>query len=154
MPKYAVMPYACLVTRSKSFIAPVEILPTNKSSAALPPNVAHISSSICSFVVICLSSGRYHAAPNARPLGTIVTLIRGLACSNSQDKLACPASCSAIVLRSCSVVIFVFFSNPPIILSTASRKSCLLTNFLPWRAAIRAASLHTLAISAPEKPGV
>ena len=38
--------------------------------------------------------------------------------------------------------------------STASRKSCLLTNFFPWRAAISAASLQTLAISAPENPGV
>ena len=38
--------------------------------------------------------------------------------------------------------------------STASRKSCLPTNFFPWRAAIRAASLQTFAISAPENPGV
>ena len=48
-----------------------------------------------------------------------------------------------------SVVILVFFSNPPTIRSTASRKSCFPTNFLPWRAAIKAASLHTLAMSAP-----
>ena len=53
-----------------------------------------------------------------------------------------------------SVVILVFFSNPPTIRSTASRKSCFPTNFLPWRAAIKAASLHTLAMSAPENPGV
>ena len=38
--------------------------------------------------------------------------------------------------------------------STASKKSCFSTNFFPWRAAIKAASLHTLAMSAPEKPGV
>ena len=38
--------------------------------------------------------------------------------------------------------------------STASRKSCLPTAWLLWRAAISAASLHTLAMSAPEKPGV
>ena len=31
-------------------------------------------------------------------------------------------------------------------------KSCLQTAFLSWRAAMRAASLQTLAISAPEKP--
>ena len=34
------------------FMAPVEIRPRNKSSAARPPKVAHISSSICSLVVI------------------------------------------------------------------------------------------------------
>ena len=42
-----------------------------------------ISSSICSLVVICRSSGKYHAAPNARPRGTMVTLIKGLACSKN-----------------------------------------------------------------------
>jgi len=47
-----------------------------------------------------------------------------------------------------------FFSNPPTILSTASRKSCFPTDFLSLLAAIKAASLQTLAISAPEKPGV
>ena len=41
-------------------MAPDEILPINRSSAARPPNVAHISSNICSLVVICLSSGKYH----------------------------------------------------------------------------------------------
>ena len=51
-------------------------------------------------------------------------------------------------------MILFFFSNPPTILSTASRKSCLPTDFLFFLAAINAASLHTLAISAPEKPGV
>ena len=52
------------------------------------------------------------------------------------------------------MIILFFFSNPPTILSTASRKSCLLTDFLDFRAAINAASLQTFAISAPEKPGV
>ena len=148
------MPKACFVTRSRSFMAPVEIRPRNKSSAARPPNVAHISSSICSLVVIWRSSGKYQAAPSARPRGTIVTLINGLAYSSNQEMEACPASWIAMERRSASVVIFVFFSRPPTIRSTASRKSCLPTNFLPWRAAISAASLQTLAISAPEKPGV
>ena len=48
----------------------------------------------------------------------------------------------------------VFFSSPPMMRSTASRKSCFSTLFLPWRAAMRAASLQTLAMSAPENPGV
>jgi hypothetical protein len=47
-----------------------------------------------------------------------------------------------------------FFSRPPTILSTASKKSCLSTAFFPFLAAIKAASLHTFAISAPENPGV
>ncbi len=148
------MPYDCLVTRSRSFIAPVEICPTNSSSAARPPKVAHISSSICSLVVICRSSGKYQAAPKARPRGTMVTLINGLACSRNHDRVACPASCRAMVCFSSCVITFVFFSNPPTMRSTASRKSCLPTNSLLWRAAIRAASLQTLAMSAPENPGV
>ena len=52
------------------------------------------------------------------------------------------------------MIILFFFSKPPTILSTASRKSCLPTDFLLFLAAINAASLQTFAISAPEKPGV
>jgi hypothetical protein len=40
------------------------------------------------------------------------------------------------------------------ILSTASKKSCLSTAALLLRAAIKAASLQTFAMSAPENPGV
>ena len=57
-------------------------------SAALPPNAAQISSFICSVVVNCLSSGRYQAAPKDLPLGTIVTLTNGEACSNIQLTVA------------------------------------------------------------------
>src|SRR5690606_40313353 len=52
---------------------------------------------------------------------------------------------------SSGVMILFFFSNPPTILSTASKKSCLSTSFLFLRAAVNAASLQTLAMSAPEK---
>ena len=55
---------------------------------------------------------------------------------------------------SSGVMILLRFSSPPTIRSTASKKSCLVTDFCSLRAAINAASLHTLAISAPEKPGV
>ena len=51
-------------------------------------------------------------------------------------------------------MIFDFFSSPPTILSTASKKSCLPTVFFEVLAAINAASLQTFAISAPENPGV
>ena len=86
------MAIACLVTFSKSLKAPVEILLKIIDSAALPPSAEHISSKICSVVVNDLSSGRYHAAPRLLPLGTIVTLTNGLACSNIQLTVACPAS--------------------------------------------------------------
>lgn len=45
-------------------------------------------------------------------------------------------------------------SLPPITRSIAASKCCKVTLLAPLRAAINAASLHTLAISAPEKPGV
>jgi hypothetical protein len=60
----------------------------------------------------------------------------------------------AIARFSAGVTILFFFSKPPTILSTASKKSCLSTAFLSLRAAIKAASLQTLAMSAPENPGV
>ena len=114
----------------------------------------HISSSISSFVVIWRSSGRYHAAPRAFPRGTMDTFISGLACSQNHEMVACPASWMAMVRFSCAVITLVFFSSPPMMRSTASRKSWRQTDSAFLRAAIRAASLHTLAMSAPEKPGV
>ena len=105
-------------------------------------------------MTICLSSGKYQAAPSDCPLGTIVTFTSGAACSKNQLTVACPASWNAIVFFSDSVIILFFFSSPPTILSTASKKSCLLTDFLDFLAAIKAASLQTLAMSAPENPGV
>jgi hypothetical protein len=47
-----------------------------------------------------------------------------------------------------------FFSAPPMTLSMAVSKSGMSTASLAPRAATSAASLHTLAMSAPEKPGV
>ena len=55
---------------------------------------------------------------------------------------------------SSGLIILFFFSSPPITRSIASWKSCISTASLLCRAAINAASLHTLAISAPAKPGV
>ena len=146
--------YACFVTFSKSLNAPVLILPNINCSAALPPRAEHISSKICSVVVILLSSGRYQAAPRDCPLGTIVTFTSGWACSSNHDIVACPASWNAIAFFSLGVMILFFFSRPPMILSTASKKSCFSTFFLLFLAAINAASLHRFAMSAPENPGV
>ena len=47
-----------------------------------------------------------------------------------------------------------FFSSPAITRSTAASNDLASTAAAPHRAAIKAASLHTLATSAPEKPGV
>ena len=66
---------------------------------------------------------------------------------------ACPASCVAMVFLSSSEINF-FFSNPAIILSAAISKSIESTCFLFCREAKIADSLHKLAISAPENPGV
>ena len=128
--------------------------PVNTSSAARPASVAQISSSICSFVVMLRSSGRYHAAPRACPRGTMVTFTSGLAYCSSHDTEAWPASWIAMLRFSSAVITFEVFSSPPMMRSTASRKSCLPTWLRLWRAAMSAASLHTLAMSAPEKPGV
>ena len=59
-----------------------------------------------------------------------------------------------MVFFSFSLMILVRFSRPPMMRSTASKKSWWVTNFLSLRAANKAASLHTLAMSAPLKPGV
>jgi hypothetical protein len=53
---------------------------------------AQSSSSICSVVVRCRSSGRYQAAPKERPRGTMVTFTKGEACSTNQLTVAWPAS--------------------------------------------------------------
>ena len=148
------MARACLVTFSRSLSAPVVMRPKITSSAARPPMVAHISSSIWSLEVNWRSSGRYHAAPSERPRGTIVTLTNGEACSSSQLTVACPDSWYAITSFSSGVMNLDFFSSPPTMRSTASKKSCFSMTFLFLRAATRAASLHTLAMSAPLKPGV
>jgi hypothetical protein len=47
-----------------------------------------------------------------------------------------------------------FFSSPPMMRSIAVSKSTISTASLDERAATRAASLQTLAMSAPLKPGV
>mmetsp|Transcript_30476 Transcript_30476/g.81988 ORF Transcript_30476/g.81988 Transcript_30476/m.81988 type:complete len:330 (-) Transcript_30476:948-1937(-) len=53
-----------------------------------------------------------------------------------------------------SLMTLPFFSSPPMTRSTAWLKWVSVTASALCRAACRAASLHTLAMSAPEKPGV
>ena len=137
-----------------SFSAPVPTSPNTTSSAARPAMRLVISSNIWAYVVKCRSSGRYQAAPSELPRGTIVTLINGFAQRSSQLTEAWPLSWYDTTLFSCSVSTLVRFSKPPTMRSMASRKSCLSISFFPLRAAHSAASLHTLAMSAPEKPGV
>mmetsp|Transcript_18950 Transcript_18950/g.43578 ORF Transcript_18950/g.43578 Transcript_18950/m.43578 type:complete len:226 (-) Transcript_18950:1033-1710(-) len=84
----------------------------------------------------------------------MLTFMTGSACSSSQPTSACPASWKAMTRRSCGSMVRSFFSRPPMTRSiAASKASCPMAPCLRL-AAMSAASLHTLAISAPEKPGV
>lgn len=74
--------------------------------------------------------------------------------ANYQPTRACPDSWNATVLRSATLIACERFSVPPTSRSTAYSRSLALTIFSFVRAACRAASLHTFAMSAPEKPGV
>lgn len=80
-------------------------------------------------------------------------LTNGLHPSKNQLTTACPASWTATVFFS-SGSTRVFLSKPAITLSAAISKSFISIAFLFYLAAKIAASLHRLAISAPEKPGV
>ena len=59
-----------------------------------------------------------------------------------------------MVFFSFSVMTLVRFSSPPMMRSTASKKSWWATSLRSFLAANKAASLHTLAMSAPLNPGV
>jgi len=83
----------------------------------------------------------------------IVSFKRGAACSENQPATACPASWYATVLLYSSFF-GIDFSIPAMTLSVASSNSLMVTSSLSILAAIIAASLQILAISAPEKPGV
>mmetsp|Transcript_28504 Transcript_28504/g.67930 ORF Transcript_28504/g.67930 Transcript_28504/m.67930 type:complete len:225 (-) Transcript_28504:701-1375(-) len=100
------------------------------------------------------SLGRYCAYPSAPELrGMIVTFRSGSACSRNQPATACPASWCATMLFS-SFDMILFDSSPPMIRSVALSKSSIVTDSAFRRAATMAASLQTLAMSAPAKPGV
>mmetsp|Transcript_13904 Transcript_13904/g.36518 ORF Transcript_13904/g.36518 Transcript_13904/m.36518 type:complete len:226 (-) Transcript_13904:777-1454(-) len=82
------------------------------------------------------------------------TFITGSACSSIQPQMAWPASWYATTLRSCGSMTRSFLSRPAITRSMAASKCSGSTLLASRRAAMRAASLQTLAISAPLKPGV
>mmetsp|Transcript_48782 Transcript_48782/g.120999 ORF Transcript_48782/g.120999 Transcript_48782/m.120999 type:complete len:226 (-) Transcript_48782:464-1141(-) len=82
------------------------------------------------------------------------TFITGSACSSIHPQIAWPASWYATTLRSCGSITRSFLSIPAITRSTAASKCSHPTCVAPRRAAMSAASLHTFATSAPEKPGV
>mmetsp|Transcript_30975 Transcript_30975/g.51331 ORF Transcript_30975/g.51331 Transcript_30975/m.51331 type:complete len:308 (+) Transcript_30975:665-1588(+) len=84
----------------------------------------------------------------------MLTLRSGAACSRNQPVTAWPASWCATRVFSSTVRTLDFFSSPPITRSIAALKSSNSTKSFLCRAAMRAASLQTFAISAPEKPGV
>lgn len=73
--------------------------------------------------------------------------------SKNQLTTAWPASWTATVLLSASIS-YLLTSKPAMTLSAAISKSIGWTISFPFLAAIIAASLHKLAISAPLNPGV
>jgi len=84
----------------------------------------------------------------------IDTFSSGSAFSKNHPQTACPASWYATVFFSCLPSTLLFLSRPAMTRSIAPSKSSSVTFSPPRLAARRAASLHTLAMSAPEKPGV
>ena len=134
--------------------APVVIFPKNSSSDIRPPNATVIMSHNYLWVYNETSSGKYYAKPN-EPFdrGIIVSFNNGAASLENQPATACPASWYATVRLYCSFF-GIAFSIPAITLSVANSKSLIETFSLSSLAAIIAASLQILAISAPENPGV
>ena len=88
------------------------------------------------------------------PRGIMETFSKGSAYSRNQPVTAWPASWYATVRFSSGCKTCVFFSKPAMTLSMAASKCLLTMDVANSRAAIRAASLHTLAMSAPVNPGV
>lgn len=71
-----------------------------------------------------------------------------------EARTAWPASWYATVRRSSGLTTLLRFSRPAMTRSAAASKSSSVTASLLPRAATSAASLTTLAMSAPAKPGV
>ena len=75
-------------------------------------------------------------------------------CLSTTLTTAWPASCQAVPVFSSSDIAMLRRSRPQRTLSRASSNSFMHMDFLPVRAANKAASLSKLASSAPENPGV
>uniref|UniRef100_A0A182J5P4 Uncharacterized protein n=1 Tax=Anopheles atroparvus TaxID=41427 RepID=A0A182J5P4_ANOAO len=139
----------------KSFWAPVVMRLKVRFSAARPPSAMHILSNSCSREYSFCSFGVYWAKPSARLVrGTMVTFSRTSELGSIQPTSAWPDSWNAITRLSVGERACERFSVPPTNLSTAYSRLRVVTEVWLVRAACSAASLHTLAMSAPEKPGV
>ena len=156
IPKRVTMARANLVACSISLDAPEVMDPNTVSSAARPPVNVVILSSISSLVMRTLSSSEtcivYPSAPEV--LGTMVILCTGAECFNLAATSACPISWYDIIFFSFSEMTAFLRWYPAITISTASSKSCCITNSLPAFTASSAASFTMLASSAPEAPDV
>ena len=90
-----------------------------------------MSSSYC-LVYKEFSLGKYYAKPKAPlVLGIIVNFNNGSAPSKNQATTPWPLSCTATVFSYISDT-SIFFSNPPITLSTAISKFSFVTNSLSY----------------------
>ena len=111
-PYTVTMAFAWRVTFSRSPRL-VEILSKTTFSAVRPPNVAHISSSICSVRTIMCSSGRYHAAPKDCPLGTMELLLVVPQTLRTNSPWRVQLHEKAMVFFSSCVMILFFFRVHP-----------------------------------------
>src|SRR6266545_4022747 len=156
MPYSVTMARAISVARWRSFWAPVETCLKQISSAVRPPSrIASRSFSSGSVSRYRSSSGRCMVMPSAAaPRGMIETRWTGSAVGISRARSAWPISCVATISRSRSDMIRLLRSSPAVTRSMASSSSSIVTEFFSRRAARSAASLITLARSAPVNPGV
>ena len=147
---FRAMRVACCMSLS----APAPMVPRKSSSAARPPMKEHISSRKPCLFTLTRSSGMVRFTPRAWPRGTIEILTSGWAYCKCHITVVCPASCTAVSYLSRLVSSIDLFSKPMVTLSMASPKSCMAMAGALRRAAMMAASLHTLAISATLMPVV
>lgn len=99
------------------------------------------------------SLGVYWAKPSAMLVrGTMVTFSKASVVGNSQPTMAWPASWYATTRFSAGDIALLRFSVPPTTRSTAYSRSAPATIVCLARAACSAASLQTLAMSAPAHP--
>ena len=155
MPYWVTIARASAVAFSMSLPAPVVGSWKTSSSAARPPSAYARVSIISARVWVYLSSvGSTSVCPSERPRGRIVTLCTGAECGSAQATSAWPPSWYAVIFFSWSLITRVRRCGPAMTRSIDSSRESLVIARLSLRAVSSAASLITLARSAPVKPGV
>ena len=136
MPHSQTIERARFVATSMSFPAPVVFCWKTISSAMRPPIRIETWLSANSWLMLSRSScGSCCVRPSARPRGMIVTLWTGSVPGRTFATSAWPASWTAVVRFSFSVMIIERRSVPMITLSFANSKSSMASRSLLRRAA-------------------